>query len=226
MVFPFLLFIVAVPIGLWALFYLPEPATRESIQIREYLKRLMEIGKSSKTIAGAFASLVAFVLHYGGIITYLPIFLEQQFGSSAVLIGGLQSSMALVVAGITSQNGVFLERFSERSLFTFGFVGYGLGLLLIPFMPGQIWFLLPLSIFGVGHGLVIPNVQTFMTKLAPGQLRGATMSLYNIALRIGQTLGPVIFAAVYSYGLSVLYLVAGAIGIGGFLVLILLSRKI
>lgn len=213
---PFLLFVLAVPIAIWALVALVEPRAEESVAFREYVSRVGAIAASGDTIAAAFAGFLAFVLLYGGIITYFPVLLEQRFGASSVVIGGLQSSMAIVVAIVSSQTGRLVKRFSERSLFTVGFLGYGVGLLLIPFVSSPAWFLVPMAIFGLGHGLVVPNVQTFMTKLAPGQFRAATMSLYNIALRLGQTLGPLVLGAVYVFGVNRLFIVAGVIALVGF----------
>ncbi len=216
---PFVLFGLAVPIAIVALFSLPEPEPGEPVVLKTYLRRVGEIASSGETVAGAFAGFLAFVLLYGGIITYVPVLLEQQYGASSIVIGGLLSSMSVVVAIVSSQNGRLVARFPERVLFTIGFLGYAAGLLLIPLISSPRGLLVPMAAFGVGHGLVVPNVQTYMTKLAPGQFRAATMSLYNIALRLGQTVGPVLFGIVYIYGFDQLYLTAAGIGLVGFLVL-------
>jgi len=216
---PFLLFVLAVPIAIWALVALVEPQPEESVAFREYVSRVGTIAVSGDTIAASFAGFLALALLYGGIITYFPVLLEQRFTASSVVIGGLQSSMSIMVAIVSSQTGRLVKRFSERSLFTVGFLGYGVGLVLIPFVSSPAWFLVPMAIFGLGHGLVIPNVQIFMTKLAPGQLRAATMSLFNVALRLGQTLGPLVLGVVYVFGFNRLFLVAGVIAFVGFGVL-------
>lgn len=216
---PFLLFGIAVPIALLALFVLDEPTPETPVTLREYVDRVAAIAASRETILGGFAAFLAFTLLYGGVITYLPVLLEQRFGSSSLVIGGLQSSMSVVVAIVASQTGALVERFSERSLFTVGFLGYGVGLLAIPLAPDPVWVLVPMALFGLGHGLVVPTVQTFMTTLAPDQFRAATMSLYNIALRLGQTLGPVGFGVVYVFGLDSMFFVSGIVAIAGFLVL-------
>ena len=216
---PFVLFVLAVPMAVWALVELVEPTSAESVDLHTYARRIGHIAASADTLVGAFAAFLAFVLLYGGIITYFPLLVEQRFGASSVVIGGLQSSMSIVVAIVSSQTGTLVERFSERSLFTVGFVGYGVGLLGLPLAPTTPWLLGPLAVFGLGHGLVVPTVQTFMTKLAPSQFRAATMSLYNIALRLGQTLGPVVFGALYVFGFDPLFFAGGAVAIAGFAVL-------
>lgn len=216
---PFLLFIVAVPLAVWALFVLVEPEPGEEVELGEYVRRVGQIAAMPRTLIAAMAGFLAFVLLYGGVITYFPLLLEQRFGASSVVIGVLQSSMSVVVAIVSSQVGRLVERYSERSLFTVGFLGYGAGLVLLPAMPGTAWFVIPMAVFGMGHGLVVPNIQTFMTRLAPGQFRAATMSLYNIAIRLGQTVGPLALGWVYVYGFDQLFLSAGAIGFAWFALL-------
>lgn len=221
---PFLIYVVAVPIAIWALLQLVEPTPDGSVAIEAYLNRIAAIATAGETIAGALAAFLAFVLLYGGILTYIPVIVAQRFGSSSVVIGGLLSSMSIVVAIISSQIGRLVERYSERTLFTVGFLGYGGGLLVTPLAVSPVWLLLPLSLFGVGHGLVVPTVQTYMTKLAPGQFRAATMSLYNVALRLGQTVGPLLFGLIYTFGVDEVFLVGGAIGLGGFVVFVAMFR--
>ena len=214
---PFSLYAIAFPIAVWALFGLSEPTSEESVTIHDYVQQLVAIATAGETIAGSLAAFLAFVLLYGGIITYIPVLVAGRFGSSSAIIGGLLSAMSLCIALISSQTGRLIERYSERTLFTVGFLGYGGGLALIPFAGSPVLLLLPLALFGVGHGLVVPTVQVFMTKLAPAQFRGATMSLYNMALRLGQTVGPLLFGVVYTVGVDRVFLVGGAIGAGAFL---------
>ncbi|QSG10769.1 MFS family permease [Halapricum desulfuricans] len=216
---PFVLFGLAVPIAIWALVALVEPTHEEPVAFREYIEQVAAIAASPDTILGGFAAFLAFTLLYGGVITYLPVLLEARFSASSLVIGGLQSSMSVVVAVIASQTGALVERFSEQSLFTVGFLGYGAGLLTVPLAPDPVWVLVPMALFGLGHGLVVPNVQTFMTTLAPDQFRAATMSLYNVSLRLGQTLGPVGFGLVYVFGLDSVFFVGGVVAMTGFLVL-------
>lgn len=216
---PFVLYASAVPIAVWALIQLVEPTADEPVAIGAYLNRIASIATAPETIAGALAAFLAFVLLYGGIVTYIPVLAAERFGSSSAVIGGLLSVMSIFVAITSSQTGRLVERYSERTLFTVGFLGYGGGLIFTPFAASPAWLLLPLSLFGVGHGLVVPTVQTYMAKLVPGQFRAATMSLYNMALRLGQTVGPLLFGVIYAFGVDLVFLVGGAIGLGAFVLL-------
>jgi MFS family permease len=46
--------------------------------------------------------------------------------------------------------------------------------------------------YGFANGILIPNIQTQISILAPAEFRGAFMSINSSVLRLGQTIGPLI----------------------------------
>ena len=78
-----------------------------------------------------------------------------------------------------------------------GFVVFAAGLAAIPLAP-TVWALaLPAVLLGFSFATTIPVVQILLTGVAPADRRGAVMSLNGTVLRLGQTLGPPIMAAVH-----------------------------
>jgi MFS family permease len=224
---PFFLFFIALPIGLFSIFYLVEPPRENNLSLRAYGSRIVKIATKGDTLMAALAALFAFILLYGGIITYFPLLLSERFHQSSFAIGIFISLQAVMVAIISSQAGRFASRFSKKGLFTIGFIGYGTSLFLIPFIHSVSWFVVPMLIFGLGHGLVVPNIQTFMTELAPSDFRAATMSLYNMSLRLGQTIGPLLLAGilgVFNFNLDAVFLFSGILGFGTFLLLLIAGK--
>ena len=69
--------------------------------------------------------------------------------------------------------------------------------------------LIPIVFFGLGHGVLIPSLQTMMTETAPLQYRAGVLSLNGMVLRLGQTLGPVLMSLVFS-----LFQLNGVLAIG------------
>lgn len=195
---PFFLFLLAVPVGAGALIILENPRKR-NFSIGPYLKEILSIASRPKTIAAMLASLLAFALLYGGVITYFVVLLEENFHASSTVIGTLTSAMSVVVAAVASQSGRLVERFSKGALIAAGFLGYGTGLILMPFIPTTWAFLIPVAVLGLGHGLCFPNLQTLVTELAPREYRAMTMSIYTSSTRIGMTLGPLTLALVLSF---------------------------
>jgi MFS family permease len=118
--------------------------------------------------------------------------MAQKFNASSAQIGMIFTSMSFITALISSQIGKISERFDERTIFRYAFLLYGFAVILIPFMPG-IWFMfIPMAIFGIGHGVNIPCIQTLLAGLAPVEYRATFMSINGMVLRLGQTLGPLI----------------------------------
>jgi MFS family permease len=81
--------------------------------------------------------------------------------------------------------------------------------------------LLPIIIFGMGHGINIPSIQTMIAELAPSEYRGALMSLNGMILRLGQTLGPLIMGLLYTFGgVNIVYFSGAIFAIGIFFLLL------
>ena len=79
--------------------------------------------------------------------------------------------------------------------------------------------------FGVGSGLNIPNIISLLARFAPLNQRAAVMSINGMVLRLGQTLGPIIMAVIYSeWGLDAVFY-AGSIFTLGMCVLAVIMIK-
>lgn len=142
------------------------------------------------------ASVVTFIILYGSYLTYLPILLGHSFHASSFTIGIIMSIMSLTTAVSSSQLGRLSTIYSPKTLLRTAFIFYAVALISIPFIH-SLWLLpLPIVIFGMGHGMSFPNIQTLLAALAPSENRGAFMSINGMVLRLGQTLGPVLMGIV------------------------------
>jgi predicted MFS family arabinose efflux permease len=91
-----------------------------------------------------------------------------------------------------------VARFSYKKLLI-GVNGiYILSMVIIPFMGSKWWMLLPSALFGIAQGINIPSIQTLLASSAPLEYRAAFLSANGTVLRLGQTLGPVIMALVFT----------------------------
>jgi ACDE family multidrug resistance protein len=70
----------------------------------------------------------------------------------------------------------------------------------MPFIPSLWLLIIPAVINGIANGATLPSIQTSIAELAPIEYRGAFMSLNNMMLRLGQTLGPPVIGIAYVYG--------------------------
>lgn len=210
---PFLFFLLAIPVGIVALLYLPNPETSRT-SLGAYMSQVKELVARPQLIVGVAAGALAFVMLYGAILTFFPQLASDKFYLPSVWIGALMGSRSAVVALVSSQAGRLVDRFSKVPLILGGFVAYGAALLIIPLVPSAWMFLAPMFIFGAGHGLVVPSLQTHFSELAPRENRAASMSLFNTFTRTGMTVGPLLLGiALATGGYLLVFLSAGTVSL-------------
>jgi MFS family permease len=196
--YPFVLPLLAIPLGFVVLFSLKNPEPKIEQHLKDYFRNVLKYIKHRQVIGIFVASIITFIILYGPILTYFPLLLKNAFGATPLIIGLLISIMSLSTAVIASQLGKLTKVYSERSLLKATFLIYGLAMLMIPFIPNLPAFLIPMVIYGLAHGVNFPCYQTLLAGLAPMEYRGAFMALNGMVLRLGQTLGPPLMGVVFS----------------------------
>jgi len=197
--YPFLLSLIAIPVGFWVIFGLKNPEPKKPESMRAYLAGVVR-SINVQVVGLFFASILTFIILYGVYLTYFPFLVKLSFDGSPVTIGLLMSTMSLTTAITSSRLGWLSHRFSSKALLIVGFVFYGLALLAIPFVH-SVWFLtIPAVIYGLGHGVNIPSILTLMSSFAPLEHRAAFMSMNSMVLRTGQTVGPPLIGLFFAMG--------------------------
>lgn len=221
--FPFFLPVLAIPIGLLALFLLEDKSVRNNESIKDYFFNLIRSVRNAKIILLFIGGLSTFIILYGVHLSYFPFLASHNFGLSPFLAGLLMSGMSFTTALASSQLGRLGNKFNVRNLLIFSYLFYTLSLILTPFMQKAWQLLIPIIIFGMGHGINVPSIQTMIAELAPSEYRGALMSLNGMILRLGQTLGPLIMGLLYAFGgVNIVYFSGAIFAIGIFFLLLLL----
>jgi MFS family permease len=198
--YPFMLALLALPIGIAALFFLNSPEPRNTESILGYLKGTWSYMKSWQ-VAGLFsAGLLSFIIMYGAYLTYFTILMDEKFSASSLTIGVIMTVAALSNAVMASQLDKIHRRFSISTIIGISFIIYALSNVMAPFIPDMWLLLIPAVLSGIGNGATLPGVQTAVAGLAPMEYRGTFMSLNSMMLRLGQTLGPPIIGIAYAYG--------------------------
>ncbi len=222
--YPFLMTIVAVPIGILVLCYLKNPEPIQKVNLKDYLRHTFSLINNRHIWLLYSLSMFIFIILYGSYLTYFPLLLSKNFSASAFTIGVLLSSSSVLNAFAATQAGKLITRFSEKSLIKWAFIFFLFSMLITPFIGNIYLILLPTCIFGLGMGLGMPSLQNLLTGSAPLENRAAFMSLNGMMLRLGQTLGPVLTGLVYALaGLNAAFF-AGA-GIALAVLFVLIVRK-
>jgi ACDE family multidrug resistance protein len=191
--FPFIVYVLAVPIGVWAWLVLPRRDSHGSGE-GTYLGRLLSRVDWGQFgfLLGAISSL--FVLKYGFMYTALPFIVERGFVASSGWIGLAVGLMGGVVAVVAAFQGPVRDFILARWIIPAGFMSYGAGLLFAGVAGTPVGLGAGIVCAGVGHGLLLPTLNTAITRLTDSGLRGGVMSIRKIFVRGGQTIGSPLLA--------------------------------
>lgn len=177
---------------------LPPDKPDRSVSLREQLGGLSRVARRPELLVVFFASASAFVLIFGVFLSTLPIHLKDEFGYGAAIRG-----LLLAVPAITSTLIAFnLQRIRDllgtRRMLVSAALLFALGFTLIG--ASQVVWLIVLggAVYGLGEGAMIPMLQDRSIELSPPEHRGAVVALFVGSARLGQTVGPLGAALLFS----------------------------
>ncbi len=192
--YPFLLPLTAIPVALLVLFSLkiPKLPLQQEFNLNAYLQNIWRSIQNRQVLGLLFAVIALFILLFGAYFTYIPILAGNTLGASNVVIGIVMASMALSIALVSSQLGLFAKWVSELTLIKISFILYALAVVIIPALH-NVWLLfIPSLLFGTAHGLAFPSTQALLGGLAPLEYRAGFMAVNATVLALGQALGPLL----------------------------------
>ena len=142
------------------------------------------------------------------------------------MINGTILASRAVGAALISALGAnrLAKRFGVTASITLGFIVMALTLLTIPFLEQVSVILLTAFLFGIGFGIVMPNLYISLSERATTDQRTGILAIGTGAASIGQFVSPILLGPIWkNAGVGVFYVAAGvAITIG---VLALLAQK-
>ncbi|MBN2638319.1 MAG: MFS transporter [Bacteroidales bacterium] len=190
--FPFLLPLLAIPVGLWAVAGLKRVELHHTTSVKEYFKSAFQSVMRKEVLGLLSLSVLTFIILYGAFLSFLPFLFDKKMGLNSMQIGLLLSLSSFATALTSAQLGKLVRRFSEVFILKVAYVLYFISILSVPFISNVWVFLIPVVIFGIAQGLNIPGLQTLLIHLAPEKQRAVFMSVNGMVLRLGQTLGPLV----------------------------------
>ena len=224
--FPFILPLIAIPVGLFVVLGLQEPTIERPSSFKQYLKDI-SASVTRKEVLGVFMlGIITFIVLYGAFLTYIPFLLNQRFNLTSDHIGMILSLSSVTTAIIATQVGKLSARFGSIRLLRVAFFLYFVVTAMIPLVHNLWIFLIPILIFGSAQALNIPSLQTAIANLSPDNQRGAFMSLNGMMLRIGQTIGPLVIGIGYSLnGIPGAYYLASCFALLGVVLLFVMIKQ-
>jgi MFS family permease len=198
--YPFLLFLLGIPISLMAMAVLVNEKIDNQSTIKEYL---IEVGRGLSNVRTASLLTIAptlMMINQGILATFLPIYIGSKFGVSAAIIGLIISTRVIAGSLIAFFMGKLTEIMKEEWLLISSMIVLAITIIFIPFVT-SVWFMIgPVMVMGFALGVSFPAFQSLLISEAPKELRAGVMSANGVTNRMGQAAGPIIAGALYATG--------------------------
>lgn len=191
---PFIIYFLAVPIGCSAVYVLPEENFQEREGEPTYVSRLwnsLDWGTFGYFLGCIF---LVFVLKYGFMYTALPFIVSDDYAAGSGWVGLAVGTMGTTVALVSASQGWIKQWLTTGTIVPLGFFCYGSGLFWGTVMVNPWMLLSGIVLAGVGHGLLLPTINTAIIRLVNKRLRASVMSIRKIFVRGGQTIGSPLLA--------------------------------
>lgn len=166
-------------------------------------------------------SLASVVMY--AVVIYAPLYLRETLGIGAPLNGVILASRAVGAAVVSALGAKRLA----QSITLEGAIAMGFGLMAamlvtIPLLRQFHWILLAALLFGVGFGVVLPNLYSALANLAPTELRSSVLAAGTGMGFLGQFLSPILLGQILGIGKLAwfFYAAAGVAIISGFLLFV------
>jgi len=186
--YPFLLFLISIPIAIIAWIFLKVPEPEQTKSLGEYFKGTLGYLKSWKVMWLFLSTVLTYILLYGAFLTYFTIFLGKRFESDPIILGSFVSILGLMTAITSFQVGRISRKLSSLTLVIIGFLLYAVSTAIVPLIS-NIWLcLVPVALFGIGHGLNLPSLTEIGSKVTPLEHRAGFMAIQTTMIPLGMTL--------------------------------------
>ncbi len=211
---PFLTYLAAIPVALFALATLEEPQHDRTSRDTTHLTAATRTITTAPTLALFGVAFLTEFLLFGVLFTALPFLLAAALTPVVIGLVILASETASTI--VAAANGKLARVTSNERLIAGGFACYAVGFAAIWFSSGLLSVVAAVTIVGVGVGLLMPAVDAAVSDLIPAEQLAGAMSLRNSTTFLGRTAGPFVFTGLAisgGYGYETLLLGASGIAL-------------
>ena len=202
--FPFLIYLFAFLLLPFMIFVLYEPerqTQQDGAPLGSLPWRLLSI------IYGV--ALIMQVVFYT-VPVQLPFYLEQLLSASATQSGLAIAAVTVFSAVASTFYGRFKKRFGFVVILVVSLAVMGAGFAIIGIGSGYLVITLGLALGGVGLGLMMPNLNTWLSERVPDHSKGRALGGLTLFFFLGQFLSPIATQPLANeVGLALMYVIAG-----------------
>ena len=183
---PFTIYILTVPLGIAAFFWMPETKGNRRGGTKAYLGDMLRLTRHPRLLVAFAAGFLRFFLDYG-FLTYFPLFLVRTHGISTATAGLLYTFFSVGAMITSSQAGRLAAGRDKAHLLFAAFLISGLAVIAVPLLPG-VWLVgSALFFYGLANGVISPMQKSLLTQNAPTELRGGIVSFDRLIQQVSKT---------------------------------------
>jgi ACDE family multidrug resistance protein len=184
---PFVFYILTIPVGFAALLWMPETKGKENNDgTMAYLGDILRLTRHPRLVIAFSAGFLRFFLDYG-FLTYFPLFLVRTHGISTATAGILYVFFSIGAMITASQAGRIAAGRDKANILFVAFVISGAAVALVPSVPG-LWLVGgALFCYGLANGVISPMQKSLLTQNAPAELRGGIVSFDRLIQQVSKT---------------------------------------
>ncbi|MFB6298798.1 MAG: MFS transporter [Halobacteriales archaeon] len=189
--YPFLLFLVAIPIAAWTWLRLPRIDAAEPTSLRAYSYDLAT--SLSQPVMGSImlSFTIRFLLIFA-FFAYISVLLAESIGASAVTSGFIVSAFGLISLLTSTQVGRLTAVANTFLIMFVGFLALGGGLAIMGVAGSRVGLGAGVLLVGLGAGVTGPVQKSLVTQLVPSARRAGAVSSAVVFQSVGQAGGPLV----------------------------------
>ncbi|MBW4514914.1 MAG: MFS transporter [Timaviella obliquedivisa GSE-PSE-MK23-08B] len=217
----FYIYGLGLPMAIVAAVFLKK-STRSSSVIEGDTKKLRRVLVQPNVLRLYLFIMVAAAIVYA-VVIYTPLYLKEAIGADPQL-NGFVLAVRLVGVVLVSAFGAsqVSRQLGQARAIALGFSFMAMTLATIPVLT-QLYLIIPAAVlFGVGFGIITPNLYDALAIESPPELRTSVLAIGTGCNSLGQFISPVLLGLVWNYaGLpTVFYATAGLAMVASFVSLI------
>jgi predicted MFS family arabinose efflux permease len=183
---PFVFYILTIPVGLAAFIWMPETKGTKRDSTRAYLGDILRLARHPRLLIAFSAGFLRFFLDYG-FLTYFPLFLVRTSGVSTAMAGFLYVFFSVGAMITASQAGRIATGRDKAHILFVAFIVSGAAVVLVPVVPG-VWLVgCVLFFYGLANGVISPMQKSLLTQNAPAEMRGGIVSFDRLIQQVSKT---------------------------------------
>jgi MFS family permease len=198
--FPFLLYLLALPVAFIAMVTLSDKPPTEKFKMTKYLSNLKVVLASFRIRCLLTIAPTLMIFNTGIVYTYLPIYLSQEFKISPALIGLIIAARVITSTFVSFLIGKITKIIKEEFLVIISFLILAIAAMMVPTIKSLEYIFMPVLLMGLGIGIGLPAFQKLLIDEASTQLRATVMSANGVTNRLGQASGPILGGFLYEFG--------------------------